>query len=542
MLRELHIKNYAIVEEVSLSLSNGFSVITGETGAGKSILVDALSLLLGERSSVDGLRQGAEEALLEGSFDPISTPSAEKSESDDLILKRILSKSGKNRAYINGAMTPLSTIKELAQKLVEIHGQQGHILLTDLDCQLDLLDAFCQHSADRVHYQSTYRQWKRWCTELEVLMRQSAEAERQKSMLEFQLSEIRDAKLSLNEEEELEREAEVMKNWESISEHTQNAYARLTDDEGILSGLNAVGTAVKDLHRITQEGTVEIDLWEQSQILLKELAGQLRARFNRAEFRPERLEEVSSRLYQIQRMKKKMQRSVAEILAHRQALEDALAAISGNETHGRELVEKIGVIEKELLRVAAALSVNRAKGRVHLKKKVKETLDTLGMEKTTFDISHRKIEFSINGTDQIEFLISLPGAPPQNLSKVASGGELSRIMLALKVALAEVDPVPTLVFDEIDAGIGGGIAERVGRRLSALSKKHQVLCITHLPQIASLADHHYFVEKKDSGGRVVTSIRALSKKERVDELARMLGGLKITSITRQHAEEMMRAK
>ncbi len=543
MLRELHIKNYAIIDEVALTLADGFSVITGETGAGKSILVDALSLLLGERSSLDGLREGAKETLLEGSFDPLPLDLSETgSDPNDLILKRVLVKSGKNRAYINDAIKPLSSIKNIAQKLVEIHGQQGHILLTDLDIQLDLVDAFCHLMPDRRDYQAVYRQWKALKADLEDLVRKSAETDRQKSIIEYQLSEIREADLSINEEEDLEREAEFMKNWESISTYTQEAYERLNDDDGILRMLNEVATAVKDLDRMSQAYASERDLCEQSQILLKELAAQLRARLNDADFQPERLEAVSARLYQIQRIKKKMQRSVAEIIEEQKVLEKALADLSDEDVHRQEIEDQIGAIEKDLLTQAAALAKKRSKGMLLLKKKVKETLDTLGMEKTQFEVAHRQTALSLYGTDQIEFLIALPGETPQNLSKVASGGELSRIMLALKVVLAEVDPVPTLVFDEVDAGIGGGIAERVGRRLSALSKQHQVLCITHLPQIASLADHHYFVEKKITGQRVVTSIRALSKKERVDELARMLGGLKITSITRRHAEEMMGSK
>ncbi len=296
------------------------------------------------------------------------------------------------------------------------------------------------------------------------------------------------------------------------------------------------------MNDITDDAASELELWEQAKIHLKELTALLRTRCHDAEYQPERLETVSNRLYQIQTLKKKYQRSLKEMIAYMQDLEKELSGFFENETRHRELAELIETTEQALLSKAEVLSGKRAEGRVRLATKVKEALDTLGMEKTSFVIAQEKRPLSETGIDQIEFLIALPGGRPQGLGKIASGGELSRIMLAVKVVLAGVDPVPTLVFDEVDAGVGGGIAERVGRRLAKLAEKHQVLCITHLPQIASLADHHYFIEKNISEGRVFTSIKALNREERVEELARMLGGVNITDLTRRHAEEMMRAE
>ncbi len=551
MLRELHIKNYAIIDEVALPLSEGFNVITGETGAGKSILVEALSLILGERSSLEGVRHGANEAVLEAAFDPL--PSKENPNDtlsadapldpdDDLILKRVLNKSGKNRVYLNGAMATLSALKQTGQKLVEIHGQQGQHLLTDLDQQGLLLDAFCRLSEERGRFASDFKHWSQLRQELESLERQATETKQKQSILAYQLSELQEASLSIDEEKHLEQEEHTLKNWEAVLGMSQRAYAQISDEGALLSQLDLCGNEIRALNEITDDAASELALWEQSKIHLKELMALLRNRCHDVEYQPERLETVSTRLYQIQQLKKKYHRSLEEIIDYQQQLEKELSEFDENENRHQELSALIETTEKALLSAAEGLSAKRKKGRVQLAKKVKEALDTLGMEKTSFHIAQEPVPLSESGLDQIEFLIALPGETPQGLGKIASGGELSRIMLALKVVLAEVDPVPTLVFDEVDAGVGGGIAERIGRRLSKLAEKHQVLCITHLPQIAALADHHYFVAKNVSDDRVSTSIKALNQNERVEELARMLGGVNITDLTRRHAEEMMQAK
>ncbi|MFQ5949692.1 MAG: DNA repair protein RecN, partial [Nitrospiria bacterium] len=282
---------------------------------------------------------------------------------------------------------------------------------------------------------------------------------------------------------------------------------------------------------------------ESSKIHLKELAISLRDRLQHVDHDPERLQEVRERLYFIQRLKKKYDlSSVAEILDFQKKLEADLSRISGSEVRRLEMEKRLNEMETHLRKEAIALSQRRAEVRGELEKKVKDELDLLGMEKTAFEISFQQIALCETGVDRIEFLIAQPGETPQGIAKVASGGELSRIMLALKVVLAEADPVPSLIFDEVDAGIGGAVAERVGRRLSRLAERHQVFCITHLPQIACQADHHYFVEKKGLGNRVATSVEKLSKEKRILELARMLGGVTITPITLRHAEEMIRLK
>jgi len=560
MIRELHIRNYTIVDEVSLELSDGFNVITGETGAGKSILVGALSLVLGERASPDGVRLGSKEALLEAAFDPFPPPESAMSSCSDtvsspddqesspdlgqevLILKRVLSDTGRSRAYINGAMATLSTLKARGQRLVEVHGQQGQQHLPDRKWQRVLLDAFGALSHLQAEYGEAYGEWSQLIQEKEALETKIAEAEKQASFLSFQLGEIREARLDTEEEAGLEKEEHPLKHWEAMLSTVQGAYSQLSDEGGLLSQLDETGQAIHKLHNITDDASPEITLWEQSKIHLKELSALLRSRFQDEAYLPERLEEITSRLYVIHQLKRKYQRSVPELLIYQQTLENELSAFSANEMRRDEIEEALKSAKAWLFSAAESLSRGRAESSIKLQSRVKAELDALGMEKTAFHIRLNRTDPGLSGMDKIEFMIALPGEVPRELDKIASGGELSRLMLALKVVLAEVDPVPTLLFDEIDAGVGGGIAERVGRRLFALSSHHQVLCITHLPQIASLADHHYFVEKKKQGGRIVTGIRELSYPERIEELARMLGGVTITDLTRRHAEEMIGAR
>lgn len=540
MLRELRIQNYAIISEASLEFSEGLNIITGETGAGKSILIDALSTLLGGRSSPEVIREGTGEAVLEARFDPIDFPLlSEFPSSEWLVLKRILSRSAKNRTYLNHSFATVSTLKEVGQRLTEIHGQHEHHNLINLDWQLNLLDAFGSLSEQRKEVEGGYRNWSQLLQERTALQKRGSEGKQKQAFLEYQLSEIKSANLQLGEEEALEKEEKTLKNWEAFLSAAEKSYALLSEEGGLLNRLDETGDAIDRLNQITNDASVEMELWESAKINLKELSTLLRNRLNLLEYDPHRLEEVTERLYLIQKLKKKYGLSVQEILQFQSQLEIDLSNITHCESELAETERKIQQAEKDLGEKATALSRARLGAKTKLEEKVQEELYSLGMEKNRFQISSDRKSLSEDGIDRIEFLIALPGEAPQSLAKIASGGELSRIMLALKVILAEVDPVEVLIFDEVDAGIGGGVAEKVGKRLSRLSKNHQVFCITHLPQIAQFADHHYFVEKLDSGNRVSTSVKKLSKESRVQEVARMLGGVTITPITLRHAEEMI---
>jgi DNA repair protein RecN (Recombination protein N) len=541
MLEELQLRNYTIIDDLSLVFHPGFCVITGETGAGKSILIEALSLLLGGRSDADVLRYGADEAVLEARFDTPSSLSAEADacEEESLILKRVFSPS-KGRAYINGSLANLSRLKEVGRMLAEIHGQHDHHLLTRPDHQLVLLDAYTQSLDQRqcvaAHYQKRAEQMK----ELTRLKNDSDGGGIE--LFRHQLDEIQTAHVQLGEDVLLEQEERTLKNWETILSLTQEGYDLLSDFDagGILIRLQEVEQRVKTLHQITEDAAGEIDLLQNAKIQLKELSLLFRDRLGRLLYDPDRLNQVTERLYQLQKLKKKYGGSLQAVIDLQTQLALRLVDLSGREERLAAMEQEIQSTNALLMNAATVLSKARQGGRNRFIKKVKEELSELGMEKTRFDIRWDEKPVSEEGIDAIEFLIALPGEPFQSIEAVASGGELARLMLALKVSLSEVDPIPTMVFDEVDAGIGGAVAEQVGRRLSRLSQRHQVFCITHLAQVARFANHHYRVEKKEVGKRMVTSVKKLTHKERIVELARMLGGMNMTDTTYRHAEELLK--
>ncbi len=546
MLRALRIQNYAIVDDLSLTFSGGFNVMTGEAGAGKSILVDALSLLLGGRSRVEEIRAGAEEAVLEARFDSPSGAEADDAsaplppQDNGIVLKRVLFKTGRGRSYLNGALVPLTSLKEVGQHRMEIHGQHAQYGLLDAAQQLVLLDMGGALCARRSAYATQYRQWMQLKGTLAELRRQADT--RQTDFLYHQLTEIQGAQLQPDEEAALLKESLRLKNGETILSSVRQAYALLDEEGGILSQMDGVGRAILDLREASGEARSELGLWETARIHLKELSALLRAQRSEAQYDPVRLDAVSERLYLIQRLKKKYGPSYEDIFSFRERLEAEISSRADMEARQAELQADIAVVEAACHAEAQSLSTERAAVKTGLEKKMRTELSALGMEQTTFTIARYETALSETGVDRIVFQIALPGEAPLGLDQVASGGELSRIMLALKVVLAESDPVQTFIFDEIDAGVGGGIAERIGLRLLRLSQSHQVVCITHLPQIARFAQHHYVVQKTQTtrGDRIVTSVRELSAQERVTELARMLGGITMTPLTLRHAEEMIR--
>ena len=525
MLREIRLQNYTIIDDLSLTFSDGFSIITGETGAGKSILVEALALLLGGESNADAVRHETNEATLEARFDP-----------PEFILKRILSRS-KGRSYVNGSFANIAALKEVGANLAEIHGQHDTHLLTHQESQLALLDAYAQNADQTDRYQTDYQKRIDLLKEMDALKKENPDGG---EMIAYQLAEIAAAKLSDPEEEAaLAQEDRALKNWESILAATEGSYCALAGDGGVLNQLGAIEHHLRSLQNTTQNAQSEIDLLDNAQIALKELGLLLRDRMQGTAYDPDRQNQVTERLHLIQKMKRKYGASIAAILEAARQMELALKRLAERAERIQEAEQTLQNLVLALEKSAAALSGTRKKAMGLLAKKVNEEIAGLGMEKTQFDISMQKKPFSDDGTDVIQFLIALPGEAAKPISRIASGGELSRLMLALKVALTEADPTPTLIFDEIDAGIGGAVAERVGRRLSRLAQYHQVFCITHLPQVARFADHHYLVEKDLSGKRAAVSVRELTREERVSELSRMLGGTTMTATTRRHAEELI---
>ena len=560
MLTELRIRNFAIIEEIGLEFAEGFTVFTGETGAGKSILVDAVDLLVGGRASADLIRAGAEEAEVSGVFSlapgsPVARVLQEQdlisSGENELILRRILSRAGKNRIHINGRPAPLNVLQSLRGLLVDIHGQHEHQSLFKPTVQLDLLDEFGGLADTRADYAAAFGTWHG--LEARLAERRSALADRQarEDLLRYQVEEMTGANLRVGEDRELERERLLLSQGRRLAELVQAAYRPLYEEEpSIVQSLGSLAGLLKELAAIDKEMTDERDRFVEAVAQLTDLAQRLRAYRDKLEFDPGRLDKVEERLDLIHRLVKKYGGSLEEVIRRgEQAKRDLQELESGDEAL-KALSTQVADQREKALKLAQALSRKRTKAAGELEKRLERELKDLRMEHARVRIAVGQEagadgpQLTSTGSDRVEFLFSSNlGEAPQPLAKIASGGELSRVMLAMKTVLAEQDRVPVLVFDEVDAGIGGAVSEVVGKRLRDLSRHgHQVFCITHLAPIAAQAQRHFSVAKAAKSGRTVTQVEQLDKAGRVEEVARMLGGEKITPTIRSTAAEMLKQK
>jgi DNA repair protein RecN (Recombination protein N) len=561
MLKELNIKNFAIIDQLRVEFTPGLNVFTGETGAGKSIVVDALNLALGERASADLIRTGCQEAVVEAAFElnqtgtkEIVTLLAEQGievhSGEDLIVRRVLSSSGKNKIYINGSLANLTTLSALGINLADIHGQHEHQSLLSLDRQLDMLDTFGGLDNLRQTFSEAYNRLlgvRKELAELETGERDRAQRE---DMLRFQKNEIEAAMLKPGEDVDLTSEQNVLANSEKLA-----GLAAMVDetlyaaDDSVLANLKKALNGLKEIVEIDARLSGAAQLCESGRAQIEEAAREMSSYRESVEFDPKRLEQIGDRLDAIQKLKKKYGSTIEEILEFGAKAAADLGRMERSSEEIERLKSEIQAIKFGLTDKAAELTKKRGAAAKDLEKKIEAELGHLGMKKTIFSVKiaqesggdtldGRKL--GSRGADRVEFLISPnPGEEPKPLAKIASGGELSRIMLALKTILVEDDEIPTLVFDEVDAGIGGAVAEEVGKKLKRISAKHQVFCITHLAQIASMATSHYGVAKSVKKDRTSTEVRLLDAKERVEEIARMLGGKTITDATIKHAEEMI---
>jgi len=550
MLSELYIRNFTVIDELRLELAPGFNVLTGETGAGKSILIDALNVVLGGRWQEEQLRTGAYEAVVEAAFDISRCPEVIQLLADEgipqapdeyLVLRRHLLRDGKSKAYINGRFSSAATLKALGERFVDIHGQGQTFSLLNPRKQLHLLDTYAGLAEEVKVFKTLYEKRQRLRKELtDLTLREQGKVQRL-DILEYQRKEIDAARLREGEEEELLAERSVLVNFEKLYHAVEGAYQTLYAEEGaILERLASIRGRLGEAGRIDPRLGEPLRSLEAAGIDLEEAAAFLRDYREKLQFDPERLEAVEGRLHEIGRLKRKYGASVKEILRYRQALEEELAALEVSEERIQALSKEVEAVEEELHVRAEALSWKRREAAKRLEQGITAQLKVLGMPRAIFQILLLEGELGPTGKDQGEFLFSSnPGEEPKPLRTIASGGELSRTMLALKTVLASADEIPTLIFDEIDAGVGGGMAETVGRKLSAISVERQVLCITHLPQIASFADAHFRVEKRSINHRTEVTLKRLREGERVEELARMLGGSKEQPIPLQHAKELL---
>ncbi|MCU9594100.1 DNA repair protein RecN [Caldibacillus thermolactis] len=553
MLAELAIKNIAIIESVTVSFQKGFTVLTGETGAGKSIIIDSIHLLVGGRGSSDFVRHGADKAEIEGLFlieddHPAIAKCSEfgiEIEEGMLLLKRDIYPSGKSVCRVNGKLVTITILREIGRTLVDIHGQHDNQEMLDEKSHLRLLDEFGGKEIYPAlnEYQSIYREYVKIKKDLASLNENEQMMAQRLDLLKFQLNEITNAQLKIGEDEQLLTEKKKLTNFEKLFSSLNTTYEAL---QGEQKGLDWVGLALSNLDEaqtIDEELKEIYNIVSNSYYQLEDIVHTLRDKLDELEYDPNRLNEIENRLNIIHQMKRKYGDSIEAILEYCAKIDDEIEMITNRESHIETLNKKLVSIEKDLLVEANHLTSLRKNAAEKLTEAIHKQLKDLYMDKTVFEVKffeQDNIEFQPDGIDKIEFYMSTnPGEPLKPLAKIASGGELSRIMLALKTIFSQHQGVTSIIFDEVDTGVSGRVAQAIGEKIYRISVNSQVLSITHLPQVAALSDHHFFIRKEIKEHRTITSIQQLSERERIEEIARMISGSHITTATEEHAKELL---
>ncbi|MBM4254502.1 MAG: DNA repair protein RecN [Deltaproteobacteria bacterium] len=565
MLRHLHIKNLALIDDLEVSFDEGFNVITGETGAGKSLLMQALGLVVGSRATADLIRHEAQEASVEAVFaidDERIARLVEESgytNDDELLVRRIITQNGRGRVYLNGAVATVAVLRQLGERLMHIYGQHEQQVLLEAEAALGLLDGFANHVSQLRDMEARYSTLRQLWSRLQALTQGKEAAQARRELLRFQAEEIKRAELQVGEDDNLRQEKLLLVNAEKLAQGVSAGEELLVGgEEAVTDRLGRLLTRLRELARIDTSLDEIVALVESSVAQVEEAARALHKYGARVRLNPDRLEEVDARLTLLSRLKHKYGGSIEAALALYESVTKELQQLEGGEETLSELRQEIEKAATAAWACARELSQRRRASAQTLEANMKKELAKLGMKGATFSV--RFLEASddedseqngtpfnrgsqrlhATGCDQVEFYLSANvGEPLRPLVQVASGGELSRLMLALKALSAAAGEAPTLIFDEVDAGIGGAIAEVVGRRLKSLAKQRQVLCITHLPQIAAFADHAYTVVKATTRGRTTSSTKKLTQSEQLQEISRMLGGVEISAEARRHAKEML---
>jgi DNA repair protein RecN (Recombination protein N) len=546
MLRALHIKDFVIVDQTEVSFGGGFTVFSGETGAGKSILIDALALALGERADASVLREGAPKAEVSAVFDVPDTlrdwlVEHDLDDGDALVLRRVIDAQGRSRGYVNGSPATLAQMRELGEQLVDIHGQHAHQSLMRADAQRDLLDGHGEHAPLRAAVLEAWKGWRELARKLEAVEEDSAALRQERDQLEWQAGELSQLAPQEGEWETVQAEHQRLAHAQALIDGANQTLAALDEDDD--SAQSRLSSAT---HRIAQLAAHDVglqpiaDSLETARITLQEAVSDLSSYLSKLDLDPQRLATLDNRMQALFHTARKFRMTPAELPGHLASLQARLDTLKDAD-NVEALRERVDEARARYDAAASELSAARARAATSLSDAVTEAMQTLAMSGGRFEVfMQRAAEPGPAGIDAVEFRVAgHTGSTPRSLAKVASGGELARISLALSVIASRAARVPTLIFDEVDTGVGGAVAEVVGRLLRELGSRHQVLCVTHLPQVAARGDLHFQVSKQIEDGRTVSHIAALDRRTRIDEVARMLGGIDITATTRKHAREML---
>lgn len=553
MLSELSIKNFAIIETLSISFEKGLTVLSGETGAGKSIIIDAIHLLVGGRGSSDFVRHGEDRAEIEGLFllEKTSHPVIPKAqelgieiEDDMIVLRREITKSGKSVCRINGKLVTISILREIGGSLVDIHGQHEHQELMDESKHLSLLDQFGNNEISNAlsEYGRVYEGYEEALRRLKNLNENEQQTAQKVDLYQFQLNEIEQAHLQLDEDDVLLEERKRLSNFERIYEAVQASYSALKDEQKGLDWISLVMGQMEDAAEVNPEYKELAESISNSYYMLEEVAATLRSELDQLEFDPNRLNEIENRLNEINGLKRKYGQSISGILEYAAKIDEELETLLNKESHIDKLKKEISSLKKDLLIEGKELTTLRKRLAHSLTESIHRELKELYMQKTVFEvvIDSGESRISKTGMDHVEFYISTnPGEPLKPLSKIASGGELSRIMLALKSIFSKHQEITSIIFDEVDTGVSGRVAQAIAEKIYKVSIDSQVLCISHLPQVAAMADTHLFIEKETQDGRTRTRVKKLNDDGKIKEIARMISGVEITDITKEHAKELV---
>ena len=551
MLGHLHIENIAIMDNVSLELESGFLALTGQTGAGKSIIIDSINLLTGERSSRELVKSGKDKALVEGAlytdnkevFSILEDSGIPFYDGEPLILSREITKDGRSTVRINGKLSTTALLREICARTINIHGQNDNQSILDTKFHGEFLDEFASLTEKLEDYKKTYDEYKDVQNLLNNINDDESQKEQRKDFLEFQIKEIEDANLTVGEDEELLSQRQMYLNFEKYEENVNRSYYALSGGDDFEGACSLVKSAVKGLEELStfspdaEEILSKIkDVAEELEDV-KELVYDLK---NDDGFADIDINFVESRIDVINRLKRKYGAEIEDILAQKDEFQKELESIENSDFNKEQLVKKADALFKEINKKAEEIEKLRISAAEKMKKQVMEQLSDLEMDKVVFDTEIKRGEINAKGFNDIQFVISTnPGEPLKPLNKIASGGELSRIILALKVVLSQKDSVSTMIFDEVDVGVGGSAAQKIAEKLKTISKNRQVIVITHLAQIASFADNHYLIKKSVENENTYSEVTLLDENERIDEIARIISGSVITDSARATATEMI---